>query len=105
LLAICSKQGGRDVCIAVQGRRRLSEAQPAGRGQHAGELQDFVTEYESLDAQVSDLRRDQKDLMTVAKSKGFNTKALRRLLAERKRDAGELQEEQEIVAMYRKLLL
>jgi uncharacterized protein (UPF0335 family) len=71
----------------------------------AGELQDFVTEYESLDAQVSDLRRDQKDLMTVAKSKGFNTKALRRLLAERKRDAGELQEEQEIVAMYRKLLL
>jgi uncharacterized protein (UPF0335 family) len=71
----------------------------------SGELQDLVTEYESLDAQVSDLRRDQKDLMTVAKSKGFNTKALRRLLAERKRDAGELQEEQEIVAMYRKLLL
>lgn len=71
----------------------------------AGELQDFVTEYESLDAQVSDMRRDQKDLMLVAKSKGFNTKALRRLLAERKRDAGELQEEQEIVAMYRKLLL
>jgi uncharacterized protein (UPF0335 family) len=71
----------------------------------AGDLQDFVTEYESLDAQVSDMRRDQKDLITVAKSKGFNTKALRRLLAERKRDAGELQEEQEIVAMYRKLLL
>lgn len=71
----------------------------------AGELQDFVTEYESLDAQVSDMRRDQKDLITVAKSKGFNTKALRRLLAERKRDAGELQEEQEIVALYRKLLL
>jgi uncharacterized protein (UPF0335 family) len=71
----------------------------------AGDLQDFVTEYESLDAQVADFRRDQKDLMTVAKAKGFNTKALRRLLAERKRDAGELAEEQEIVAMYRKLLL
>jgi uncharacterized protein (UPF0335 family) len=71
----------------------------------SGDLQDLVTEYESLDAQVSDLRRDQKDLLTVAKAKGFNTKALRRLLAERKRDAGELQEEQEIVALYRKLLL
>ena len=71
----------------------------------AGELQDFITEFESLDAQVSDLRRDQKDLLTVAKSKGWNTKALRRLLSERKRDAGELQEEQETVQMYRKLLL
>jgi uncharacterized protein (UPF0335 family) len=35
----------------------------------------------------ADMRRDQKDLMTVAKSKGWDTKALRRLLAERKRDA------------------
>jgi uncharacterized protein (UPF0335 family) len=66
---------------------------------------DLITEYESLDAQVADMRRDQKDLLTVAKSKGWNTKALRRLLAERKRDAGELQEEQEAVQMYRKLLL
>jgi uncharacterized protein (UPF0335 family) len=71
----------------------------------ASELRNLVLEFEALDAQVSDLRRDQKDLLTVAKSKGFNTKALRRLLAERKRDAGELQEEQETVAMYRKLLL
>ena len=71
----------------------------------AGELQNLITEYESLDAQVADMRRDQKDLLTVAKSKGWNTKALRRLFAERKRDAGELQEEQETVQMYRKLLL
>ena len=71
----------------------------------AGELRDMIAEYESLDAQVADMRRDQKDLLTVAKSKGWNTKALRRLLAERKRDAGELQEEQETVQMYRKLLL
>ena len=71
----------------------------------AGELQDFVTEFESLDAQVSDMRRDQKDMMTVMKAKGWNMKALRRLLADRKRDAGELAEEQEIVAMYRNLLM
>jgi uncharacterized protein (UPF0335 family) len=51
------------------------------------------------------MRRDQKDLMTVAKSKGWDTKALRRLLAERKRDAAELAEEQELVAKYRNLLL
>jgi hypothetical protein len=41
------------------------------------------------------MRRDQKDLLTVAKSKGWDTKALRRLLAERKRDAADLEEERQ----------
>ena len=71
----------------------------------ASQLRDLVSEYESLDAQVSDMRRDQKDLMTVAKSKGWDTKALRRLLAERKRDAGDLEEERQLVEQYRNLLL
>jgi len=71
----------------------------------AGELRSFLGDFEALDAQVADLRRDQKDLMTVMKSKGWNMKALRRLLSERKRDAADLQEEQEVVEMYRNLLL
>ena len=82
-------------------RKHNQKAEDSG----AKELRQMVEEYESLDAQVADLRRDQKDLMTVAKSKGWDTKALRRLMAERKRDAAELQEEQEIVAKYRNLLL
>ena len=82
-------------------RKHNQKAEESG----AKELRQMVEEYESLDAQVADLRRYQKDIMTVAKSKGWDTKALRRLLAERKRDAGELQEEQETVQMYRKLLL
>ena len=71
----------------------------------ASQLRDIVSEYESIDAQVSDMRRDQKDLMTVAKSKGWDTKALRRLLAERKRDAAELEEERQLVEQYRNLLI
>jgi uncharacterized protein (UPF0335 family) len=71
----------------------------------AAELRDFLGDFESLDSQVTDLRRDQKDLMTVMKAKGWNMKALRRLLAERKRDAADLAEEQEIIEMYRNLLL
>ena len=69
------------------------------------DLRNFVSEFESLDAQVADLRRDQKDLMTVVKSKGYDTKALRRLLAERKRDAADLAEERELVAQYQEMLL
>jgi len=71
----------------------------------AGELRDFLGDFESLDSQVSDMRRDQKDLMTVMKAKGWNVKALRRLLAERKRDAADLAEEREVVEMYRNLLI
>jgi uncharacterized protein (UPF0335 family) len=82
-------------------RKHNQKAEESG----AKELREMVEEYESLDAQVADLRRDQKDIMTVAKSKGWDTKALRRLLAERKRDAADLAEEQELVAMYRNLLL
>jgi len=69
------------------------------------DLREFVAEFESLDAQVADLRRDQKDLLTVIKSRGYDTKALRRLLAERKRDAADLAEEQALVAQYREMLL
>ena len=71
----------------------------------APQLRNFVADFEATDAQVSDLRRDQKDLMTVMKAKGWNVKALRRLLAERKRDAEELREEREVVEMYRNLLI
>ena len=78
--------------------------QKAGESVEA-QLRDFVSEFESLDAQVADLRRDQKDMMTVMKSKGFNMKALRRVLAERKRDAADLQEEKDVAEIYRELLL
>ena len=71
----------------------------------APQLRNFVADFEAVDAQVSDLRRDQKDMMTVMKSKGFNMKAMRRLLSERKRDAADLQEEKEIAEMYRDLLI
>jgi uncharacterized protein (UPF0335 family) len=71
----------------------------------AEELRNFVRDTESAQDQIEDLRRDQKDLMTVMKSKGWNTKGLRRLLAERKRDADDLQEEREVVELYRNLLL
>jgi len=71
----------------------------------AEELRRFVDDLEALDAQVMDLSREKKDIMVVVKSKGYDVKALRRLLAERKRDAAELQEERDTVEMYRNLLL
>jgi len=70
----------------------------------AKELQGFFADYEALDAQRSDVGRDMSDLLTVMKSKGYDVKALRRALAERKRDAEELRAEKEAAQMYMDLL-
>jgi len=70
----------------------------------AKELQDFFADYEALAAQRADVSRDMSDLLTVMKSKGYDVKALRRALAERKRDAEELRAEKEAAQMYMDLL-
>ena len=71
----------------------------------AEELRNFVADIEAGDAQLADLQRERKDVFTVVKSKGYDVKALRKVLAERKRDAAELAEEREIIALYQELLL
>jgi len=71
----------------------------------AKELAKFVGDLEAIDAQVKDLGKEKSDVFTIAKAKGYNVKALRKLLAERKRDAAELLEEKQVMEMYKELLL
>ena len=71
----------------------------------AQELAVYVTDLEAIDAQVIDLGREKSDIFTIAKAKGYNVKALRKLVAERRREAADLREEQDAMAMYRDLLL
>ena len=70
----------------------------------AEELKNFFVRYEALEQEKRDIASDQKDLVTVMKSKGFNVKALKRALSERKRDSGELTEEKETTQMYMDML-
>ena len=71
----------------------------------AVELAAYVADIEAIDAQVLDLNREKSDIFTIAKSKGYNVKALRKLLAERKRDAADLLEEKATMEHYKELLL
>ena len=71
----------------------------------AEELRAFVEEVESDEAQIADIQRDKKDRFTMIKSKGYNVKALRRLLADRKKNAGQEQELREVIEQYKSLLL
>jgi uncharacterized protein (UPF0335 family) len=71
----------------------------------AEELRKFIEEVESDDAQIADIQRDKKDRFTMIKAKGYNVKALRRLLADRKKNAGQEQELREVIEQYKNLLL
>lgn len=71
----------------------------------AQELREFVADIEAVDAQMQDLQRERKDIFTIVKARGYDVKALRKVLAERKRDAAELAEEREVMALYQQLLL
>ena len=77
----------------------------AGHNSVAGDrLRSIVERYERLDEEVKALRGDQKDLMTEAESAGFDKKALRKLIAERKMDATERDEIESLLEVYRRAL-
>lgn len=71
----------------------------------AEELRQYVSDIEAVEAQIADMNRERQDVYVVAKSKGYDVKALRRLIAERKRDAQDLADERAAVEQYRDLLL
>lgn len=64
------------------------------------ELRQFIERYERLDAERADISEGMKEVMAEAKGRGFDTKALRIIIARRKRDRDDLAEEQAVVEMY-----
>lgn len=66
----------------------------------ANELRQFVERVERLDAEKKDLADQQKEVMAEAKSRGYDTKVLRKIIALRKRDADDIAEEQATLDMY-----
>ncbi|AZV00238.1 DUF2312 domain-containing protein [Paracoccus kondratievae] len=70
----------------------------------AGELRQFIEQYEQLEAEKNDLAEQQKELMTEAKARGYETKAMRRLIALRKRDPDDIAEEEALLELYKAAL-
>ena len=68
------------------------------------ELRSFVERYESLESDKKAIADDQKELMAEAKGRGWDTKVMRRVIAERKRDAEEIAEEESVLELYRMAL-
>lgn len=70
----------------------------------AGELRAFIERIEKLDTEKKDLAETQKEVFAEAKSRSYDTKVLRKIIAIRKRDASDLAEEQALVDMYKEAL-
>lgn len=70
----------------------------------AGELRQFVERYERLEAERCDIGEQMKEVMAEAKARGYDTKALKKLIALRKRDSAEVAEEEAIFDLYKSAL-
>jgi len=70
----------------------------------AAELRNFVERYEQLEAEKKEISDLQKETMAEAKGRGYDTKALRKLIADRKKTPDQLAEEEAILDLYRPAL-
>ncbi|MGL6208971.1 MAG: DUF2312 domain-containing protein [Paracoccaceae bacterium] len=70
----------------------------------AEELRQFIEQWEQLEGEKSDLSDQQKKLMAEAKSRGYDTKIMRVVIALRKRKPDEIAEAEAILEMYKTAL-
>ena len=75
-----------------------------GHNMAADRLKSIVERIEKLEEERKLLQEDIKDIYTEAKSAGFDTKVLRMVIASRKKDQSEWEEQQALLETYMKAL-
>jgi uncharacterized protein (UPF0335 family) len=70
----------------------------------ADELRQFVERFEQLDAEKKDVAEQQKELMSEAKGRGYDTKVLKMIIALRRRKPDDLAEEEAVLEVYKTAL-
>jgi len=67
----------------------------------AEQLRSFIERIERLEEEKSAIASDIKDVFAEAKGTGFDTKAMRKLIALRKKEPHEREEEEQLLELYR----
>lgn len=70
----------------------------------ADELRQFIERYEHLEAEKKDIADQQKEVMAEAKGRGYDTGALRKIVAIRKRKPDDIAEEEAVLEVYKAAL-
>lgn len=89
---------------AVHDTLRNLKAPAEYKGIATDRLRSIVERIERLNEEMKALSSDVKNLFTEAKSSGFDPKVLRRLIADRKKDAAEVEELETLLDLYRRAL-
>ena len=80
------------------------EDTPSSTTVAAAELRQFIERFERLEAEKKDIADAQKEVMAEAKSRGFDTKVMRKIIALRKRDKDDIAEEEAVLELYKEAL-
>lgn len=70
----------------------------------AQELRQFVERFERLEIEKKDIADQQKEVLAEAKSRGYDTRIMRKIVSLRKRDLEEVAEEEAVLSMYKTAL-
>lgn len=70
----------------------------------ADELKQFIERVEQLESEKKDIAEQIKETMAEAKGRGYDTKALRTILKERKKSPDERAEEEAVLDVYKAAL-
>ena len=68
------------------------------------ELRQFVERFERLEIEKKDISDQQKEVMAEAKSRGYDTRIMRKIVSLRKRDLEDVAQEEAILSMYKTAL-
>ena len=68
------------------------------------ELLQLIERWERMNVEKRDVADCQKEVMAEAKGRGYDTKVIRKLIAERKRHADDIAEEEAVLEMYREAI-
>lgn len=84
----------------------MPKADPAVnlQGLAADQLRSFIERIERLEEEKAAIATDIKEVYAEAKSGGFETKVMRKIVSMRKKDRQELAEEEELLELYRAAL-
>ena len=70
----------------------------------SSELKSFVERFETLDHQKKEIQELQRDIMSEASTRGYDTRILRKIIAIRKKDPQVVSEEDAVLELYKEAL-
>ncbi|MDA7965496.1 DUF2312 domain-containing protein [Ruegeria sp.] len=70
----------------------------------AGELRQFVERIERLEMEKKDIADQVKEVYAESKARGYDVKAMRSIIALRKRDKDDIAEQEAVIEMYKEAL-